>query len=761
MQVYHGILTQLRADLPILSKIVAGHQDKSRAALSRIICAKFGFQDRCGRPRLSGCMKALRSLDTEGRISLPKPQSSSPVRGPRLLDTPIPKATGVPSDVGQIQDLSIELVQSKADLAVWNTLVAAEHPRGTTTFAGAQLRYLIQSAHGALGAAIFSASALYLKPRDDWMAWSSVQRTQNAHRVVNLSRFLIRPDVKCKNLASCALSRIFRRLRSDFHARYGYIPYLVETFVGPEQEGICFRAVGFRYLGLSKGRGRHAPSKVCLLSPKKVFAYELVPNWRKRMGLESVELHPRLDLGAGLDRNNWAEQEFGKAELGDQRRTARLVKIATLLANTMGKSVTATPTYDRQSARAYWRFLDRADELGIGPKQILAPHRQRTIERARKEDTVLCVQDGTKISFSTCTNSEGLDVIGRNQTSAKSYGVHLHATIALNEDGLPLGVLRCAYGTQSPKTRTWIEGLRDMDEAAETLPRKTEVICVMAREADMFEMFAVQQTLKWTQVLVRARHDRKLGRNERLFRALRKGPSAAVMEMRVEEMSRRMKSGRVTYEGRPRRNARMEIRYHKVLLRPTKDLTQAPIPVWGLHLYELHPPADAKRIEWYLLTTKEVSTPEQAEQIVTYYKLRWRVKDTFRVLKSGCKIERLRLQKASSLHRAITIYMVTSWRIMLLTLLGRTTIHLDIEAVFQESEIDMMKIYARLYNLPTPSDLPTAILLVALMGGYQNRKYDPPPGYEVMWNGHASLQMRAVAYEEVEEYKTLKTNSPE
>ena len=59
-------------------------------------------------------------------------------------------------------------------------------------------------------------------------------------------------------------------------------------------------------------------------------------------------------------------------------------------------------------------------------------------------------------------------MIGKNQTSAEANGVRMHATIALSEEGLPLGVLRCSYGTQIPKTLNWMQGLRDIDEAAST-----------------------------------------------------------------------------------------------------------------------------------------------------------------------------------------------------------------------------------------------------------------------------------------------------
>ncbi len=156
---------------------------------------------------------------------------------------------------------------------------------------GAQLRYLIRSVHRYLGAIGFSASALYLKPRDAWIAWSDAQRSQQLHRVVNLSRYLIRPGVQCKNLASYVLGRILRRLPADFKARYGYAPYLGETFVGPDQEGACFSAANSRYLGITQRRGRHAPTKARVRSRKKVFVYELAQDAGRTGRYETDQLN--------------------------------------------------------------------------------------------------------------------------------------------------------------------------------------------------------------------------------------------------------------------------------------------------------------------------------------------------------------------------------------------------------------------------------------------------------------------------------------
>ena len=39
-----------------------------------------------------------------------------------------------------------------------------------------------------------------------------------------------------------------------------------------------------------------------------------------------------------------------------------------------------------------------------------------------------------------------------------------------------------------------------------------------------------------------------------------------------------------------------------------------------------------------------------------------------------------------------------------------------------------------------------AVLLVALLGGYQNRKHDPPPGHQLMWRGYERLSLATLGY---------------
>ena len=169
MRLQSQILHTLREPEPQarLEHIVAQGTFDSRAALGREVCAQFGFVDARGRAQLAGCLKALAVLETAGQITLPQPRHHCHQPSPRCLDAPVPAPVEVPAQVRDVEGLRLVVVEDEEQRRVWNTLLATEHPHGTTTFVGCQVRYLIGSAHGWLGALGFSASALHLRGRGD------------------------------------------------------------------------------------------------------------------------------------------------------------------------------------------------------------------------------------------------------------------------------------------------------------------------------------------------------------------------------------------------------------------------------------------------------------------------------------------------------------------------------------------------------------------------------------------------------------------
>ena len=64
------------------------------------------------------------------------------------------------------------------------------------------------------------------------------------------------------------------------------------------------------------------------------------------------------------------------------------------------------------------------------------------------------------------------------------------------------------------------------------------------------------------------------------------------------------------------------------------------------------------------------------------------------VIKSGCGIEDLAHKTAERLKRAIAINLVIGWRIMLMTLLGRTCPALPAEVLFSDLEVRVLRAYA-------------------------------------------------------------------
>ena len=739
-----------------IAAILSQETFDSRSALGRRICTEFSFVDATGRLQVAGCMKALAALaDTVPCIVLPPPRSPAVTNRPRQLDADIPEPAGVPSHPAGIGDLTVQVVTTTPDRTLWNTLIAREHPHGMTTFAGCQLRYLVGSSHGWLGAAGFSAAALRVSARERWIGWDDAGRRDHLHRVTCLSRFLVRPSVRCPHLASHVLGRILRRLPRDFEERYGYRPFLVESFADDGYDGTCLRAANFLCVGETAGRGRQDRARRRARSRKTVLMYAMERSWRRKLGVGWVDHAPALEPGAGLSAAEWAANEFGGAPLGDKRLSARLVKSAGLLAAYPGQKINANSGADSTAISAFYRMIEMPVESEVTARNILAPHRERSIRRIRSQHTVLAIQDGTDLNFARRPGCDGLQVIGRNQTGAKSRGLHLHATLAVSDTGLPLGVLRLGFDAVKPraearrKTRRWIDGFNDIVKAVRDVSRKTRVISVCDREGDCFELFDAQRRRPRVELLVRAQHDRVLRRGKpKLFEVMGGGAPDGRIDVEVEGLTARTKSSRkAARPARVKRLACCELRFRRVTLPPTAAVEDGePVTVSAVHIVESAPPEGEDPVQWYLLSTLRVRSAKEAAEVVGFYLQRWRIEDYFRVLKSGCRTEFLLFRTADRLQRAIAINAVIAWRIMVMTLLGRQVPDCDPSLMFTDNEIDFLRDYAREHDMKPPERLGDAVRLVAHLGGYRDRKHDPEPGNQIMWHGQTRLSSAALGH---------------
>ena len=689
---------------------------KNRSALAKAICHRFGFLDPRGHPQLSTCMKALRDLEKAGHFTLPPPGSQGlhAKPSPRRLPQAVPPPQEVPAAAGEVRNLELILVETEGQMRIWNEMMIQEHPNGAGPLVGRQLRYLIGSDHGWLGGFGFAASALTLADRDGWIGWDDATRKQHLQRVVSMSRFLLRPTVRCRNLASQVLGMILRRVGKDFEARYALEPYLVESFVDTEDFlGTCYQASNWVKLGTTVGRGRQDTKWHCPTSVKDIYVYPLRPDFRALMGVAEPEGLPALEIAAGLDGEEWADHEFGGAKLGDRRLGDRLVASARAMASQPGVAFSKVAEGDWPAIKGYYRMIDHADDSEVTMEAILAPHHQRTVQRMMAQPTVLCIQDTSALNFSGLEECEGLGAIGTNQTGAGSDGLKLHSTLVVTTQGLPLGVLSAQCYAPEPRPKDderpsiaisieekesfrWLKGLRVCVDLAPQLP-DTRMVCVMDREADFFELFDEQRRKHRVDLLVRAQHDRRLGTNEKFFEVVRQGPELGHLKVPVPRQSGRpKKSKQKAKDAREQRLADVILRYQPITFHPPKHMPEKePLTLWVVHVREEAAPEGAEPLEWFLLTTGKITTNEEAQELLRWYALRWRIEDWHRVLKSGCQIEDLANKTAERLKRAIAINLVIAWRIMLMTLMGREYPNLPAELLFSDLEIQVLKAIAQ------------------------------------------------------------------
>ena len=756
------------ASIEYVRGLLASNEIHLRSQLAEVVCEHFGFHDPRGKQQVSGCMKALRRLEEDGHFVLPEPKNTSSGPGsPQRLAEPVALPLDVPDLVDDLCGLKLILVTSQEHMRIWNELMINEHPQGAGPLVGRQLRYLIGSCHGFLGGLGFAAAALQLAARDEWIGWDADERLAHLDSVVGMSRFLIRPSVKCHNLASKVLSMSMAVLPVDFEQRYGYRPYLVESFVDTDHySGTCYKAGNWIEIGKTKGRGRQDRFNQSALSRKTIYVYPIDKEFRRQMGLSADAGLGALTPDLGLESDHWAENEFGGAPLGDARLSKRLVSVAEDKAQIPGRAYSGVAKGDWPKVKAYYRMIDQPEDSAVNMANILAPHRERTIRRMMGQRTVLCIQDGSELNYTNLDQCEGLGELGSNQTGAKSQGLYLQSTLAVAPNGLPLGVLhvQCiapkgkskeekrptyAIPIEEKKTFPWIEHHRDLVSLSPRL-LQTRLIHVCDREADFFEMFDEQRQNPCVELLVRAKHNRNIITEDsfKLFDAVRETPVVSRVQVHIPRQSARpKKSKQKARDARAERMADMAVRYMPVSLAPAYyHRDKEPIGLWIVHALEENPPANTQPVEWFLLTTIKVSSSEEAEQCLRWYVLRWRIEDWHRVLKSGCGIEDLAHKTAERLRRAIAINLVIAWRIMLMTLMGREVPELPAELLFSDIELKTLRAYAKKKHLTSPLLLGDAVRLVAKLGGYLGRKNDPPPGHQIIWQGYMVLQAMCMGF---------------
>ena len=447
--------------------------------------------------------------------------------------------------------------------------------------------------------------------------------------------------------------------------------------------------------------------------------------------------------------------EVRGAEFGDQRLTKRLGKVVEELGAKPTMSVPAA-THGRAEMEAAYRFFDN---LKVTPEKILQPHIDATRERISQVGVVLLVQDTTELDLTRPKQQ----VRGAGPIECDSRrGAFFHPLVAFDAGGLPLGVAwqknwarekieteltakekeqqRRKKPIENKESIRWIEGVRAAREVAEACPQTT-CVCVGDSESDIYEMFSEPRATRHGQVhlLVRACQNRTTtGPYHNWQEAAR--ATSCLFRCSVNVSARDAKVEGDTRKRRETREARIaevEVRATTVTLcppyRPDRKLPEVTVNV--VLIEETNPPDGVTPIQWLLITTLPIDDPEQVQQIVSYYAVRWQIEIYFRTVKSGCRIEDRQFETLARLLNCLAVYSIVAWKIMYLCRLGRECPDLDCEIIFEPSE--WKSVYMTVRNEDPPSTPPTLnemIRMIATLGGYVNRR-STQPGPQTLWLG--------------------------
>jgi hypothetical protein len=458
------------------------------------------------------------------------------------------------------------------------------------------------------------------------------------------------------------------------------------------------------------------------------------------------------------------ERTFDGLDLGDVRRTRRLVDVVEAMCRHPGGTLPAKMNQPKR-LRAFYRLMNR-DE--VTHDVLMTSHAKETRRRmtvfggaetkaeamvANSAATVLILHDATELDYSTVKAlQERLGQIGQGTRR----GYICHNSLAVRADtGASLGLTSqiLHHRAKAPKgetakqsrergnreSRLWLRGA----EASGPAPAGVRCVDVCDSLADTFEFLSYEVTHR-RHFLVRAKENRKLDQamagDAYLFDAVRKLPSVGTRPLELKAAP-----------GRKGRKTTVHVSFAKVRIAPPHEkwgeYDEVPLDLWAVRVWEPNTPADEEPVEWVLLTNCPVESFGDACERLEWYEKRWIIEEYHKGMKTGCGIETMQFDTIEALEPAIALISVVATTLLSLRDAARAP---DAETRAATEVVDpvYVEVLAAHYGKrlgPTPS-VKAFYMHVARLGGHQNRKCDGLPGWITLWRGWMQLQAMVDGY---------------
>ena len=473
---------------------------------------------------------------------------------------------------------------------------------------------------------------------------------------------------------------------------------------------------------------------------------------------------------------DWAQLNFGTCELGDKRRTKRLVQVAEQVGN--------HPSASLPNQIERWSDLKAADRLFDGDEvtfeALARPHWELTKQAAKGR--CLVIGDTTEFDFGKDREIEGIGPTG----NGSGQGFLLHNALlvhAESEEIIGVAGQTIHYREKKPKSKkrensaqikkrkresevwgTVIDqigkprngeaqnGEAQNDEAQngeaqngeaqnkESQGDDVEYVHVFDRGGDNFEVYC----------RLLDNHGQWVIRASKMSRYVLAGESEERMPLK-DYLPQLQTLGHYTLSLRARpdqaaRDAQIEVRVGRIKIPRPRHVSpwvrarhQAPIAMNVIEVVEVDAPQGVTPIRWVLFTSLPVMTFEDAWTVIGYYELRWLVEEYHKAIKTGCATESRQLKSAGRLEAFVGLTSVVAIRLLQLKSLARTNPEVPAQRVIPRMWLQMLKLARP--GLKRVHDLTVGQFYreVAKLGGFLGRKGDGDPGWITLWRGWEKL----------------------
>lgn len=442
---------------------------------------------------------------------------------------------------------------------------------------------------------------------------------------------------------------------------------------------------------------------------------------------------------------------FGHAQLGDERRTARVVMAFDALCRHPGSTLPGKLS-SPADLKALYRLCACAS---VTHRALVVALRSYTLARIAAHDgPVLVLHDATELDYTTLGSLSGhLGQIGKGT----HRGYICHNVLAIDAaTGEVLGLLdqmlHCRDEVRDDETLTELRNRETRESllwvrGAEHLPSDWRLVDVADQGASTFE-FLEHQTHGGRRFVIRNGKTRKVYAGHEPV-----GPQRYLKEyaQSLPEWGRFTMDVQSQKGRRARSAAEFTLRGGAVLVLPPHARHghhgRAPLPLYVVYVVEVDPPRGEKPVEWMLLTNEPVRTFDDAWRVAGWYERRWVIEEYHKALKTGCRIEDLQFAHAQRLQPAIALLSAVA-----LTLLGLRDASRRPDAHTRRATMLLAREYIEVLSLwrhgKLRSDLTIHDFFFALarLGGHQNRKHDHRPGWLVLWRGWMKLECMLDGY---------------